>query len=49
MLADILISLGLALSLLASLRPDRRGRLITHTPYNNQYSDASGARQDHLG
>jgi hypothetical protein len=25
------------------------GQLITRRPYNNRYSDASGAREDHLG
>jgi hypothetical protein len=30
-------------------RSGRAGRLITRRPYNNRYSDASGAREDHLG
>ncbi|HYB23660.1 MAG TPA: hypothetical protein VED41_07675 [Solirubrobacteraceae bacterium] len=49
MLVDILISLGVAAALLVSMRPDRKGRLIAHTPYNNRHSDASAARDDHLG
>jgi hypothetical protein len=26
----------------------RAGEFIVHRPYNNRYSDASGARDDHL-
>jgi len=49
MLIAILISLGIALFLLLSLRPDRKGKLIAHTPYNNHHNDASAAREDYLG
>ena len=41
----ILIVVGLGYS----LQTDRKGRQIAHTPYNDRYNDASGARQDHLG
>jgi hypothetical protein len=30
-------------------RSGSTGQLITRRPYNNRYSDASGAREDHLG
>ncbi len=49
MLTAIIISLIVIAPLLLSLQPDRKGRLISHTPYNNRYSDAAGAREDHLG
>jgi hypothetical protein len=29
-------------------RSSRDGQLIVHRPYNNRYSDAAGAREDHL-
>ena len=31
-----------------ALRSGRSGSLITRRPYNNRYSDAAGAREDHL-
>ena len=40
--AVVLTAIGLAQS-------DARGRSIRSHPYNNRYSDASGAREDHLG
>ncbi len=49
MLTAIFISLVVIAPLLLSLRPDRKGRLISRTPYNNRHSDAAGAREDHLG
>jgi hypothetical protein len=41
LLTTLLITAGLAVSL--------RDRLITRHSYNNRYSDAPGAREDHLG
>jgi hypothetical protein len=38
----ILIALGIA------RLSGRNGEMIVHRPYNNRYSDASGAREDHL-
>jgi len=49
MLLAILISLGVALALLTSMRRDSKGTLITHTPYNNPQNDASAARDNYLG
>jgi hypothetical protein len=43
----IIISLLIVVPTIASLHQDPR--LITHTPYNDRHSDATGARQDHLG
>jgi hypothetical protein len=31
-----------------SSRSSQDGELIVHRPYNNRYSDAAGAREDHL-
>jgi len=31
-----------------SSRSSHDGELIVHRPYNNRYSDAAGAREDHL-
>jgi hypothetical protein len=49
MLTPTIISLIIIAPVLLSLQPDRKGRLISHTPYNNRNSDASGAREDHVG
>jgi hypothetical protein len=46
---QVIITLLIVGGLGYSLQTDRRGRQITHTPYNNRYNDASGAREDHLG
>jgi hypothetical protein len=32
-----------------ALRTTHSGDIITPRPYNNRYSDAAGAREDHLG
>jgi hypothetical protein len=47
MLLAIIITLIIVVALGASLQTDRKGRLISRTPYN--YNDASGAREDHFG
>jgi len=40
----------IALGALARLRfSGSTGEPISRTPYNNRYSDASAAREDHLG
>lgn len=49
MLSAIFITVTIAVSLSYGLRAERRGGLIARRPYNNRYSDAPGARQDHLG
>jgi hypothetical protein len=49
MLLAIIITLIIVVALGASLQTDRKGRLISRTPYNNRYNDASGAREDHFG
>jgi hypothetical protein len=49
MLLSIIIALIIVAALGASMQPDRKSRLISRTPYNNRYNDASGAREDHLG
>jgi hypothetical protein len=41
--ALIVYALGL------SVRGGRRGPLIAEHGYNNRYTDATGARRDHLG
>ena len=45
---SILITLLVVAVLGCSLRSGRSGELIVRRPYNNRYSDASGARDDHL-
>lgn len=48
----IAITAIVATTILATLGRTRRsrrdGQLIVHRPYNNRYSDAAGAREDHL-
>jgi hypothetical protein len=44
---SILITLIVVAVLGYSLRSGRSDDLIVHRPYNNRYSDASGARDDH--
>jgi len=47
MLVAILISVVVAAALLLAIQPDRKGRLITRTPYNNPHGGAAGARDDY--
>jgi hypothetical protein len=49
MFIDILITLVFTIGLGAALRRGGSGGLIARRPYNNRYSDAAGAREDHLG
>ncbi len=49
MLTAIIITLLVVATLACGLRSGRAGTLIARRPYNNRYSDASGAREDHLG
>ncbi|HEY2142193.1 MAG TPA: hypothetical protein VGG98_09060 [Solirubrobacteraceae bacterium] len=44
MLASIIVALVILAALANAFRPGRRGDIITSRPYNNRYSDASGAR-----
>jgi hypothetical protein len=48
-LSPITITLVIVALLGYALRSGRAGGLILSRPYNNRYSDASGAREDHLG
>jgi hypothetical protein len=41
----IIVALLIIVPTLAALHPD--GRLISHTPYNDRHSDATGARENH--
>jgi hypothetical protein len=49
MLTAIAVTIIVAGAIGYSMRDGRKGLLISRTPYNNRYNDASGARQDHLG
>ncbi|HXD53386.1 MAG TPA: hypothetical protein VN618_01400 [Solirubrobacteraceae bacterium] len=49
MLLGILITIFLTLGLGAAFRRQGEGGLIARRPYNNRYSDASAAREDHFG
>jgi hypothetical protein len=49
MLTSILVPLALVALLAGALRSRRNGGLIASRPYNNRYSDATGARDDRFG
>jgi hypothetical protein len=50
MLTAIIVTLIITSGLGYALRTDGgRSGLIARRPYNNRYSDAPGAREDHLG
>ncbi len=49
MLIDILVTLMFTVGLGAAVRQRARGGLIARHTYNNRYSDASAARDEHLG
>lgn len=49
MLISIIVTGIVAGALGYALGQGQGGDLITSRPYNNRYSDAPGARQDHLG
>jgi len=49
MLTSIIVTLLVVAALGYGLRSERTGTLILRRPYNNRYSDAAGAREDHLG
>jgi len=49
MLAIIIVTLLILAALSYALRADGTDSLIVRRPYNNRYSDASGAREDYLG
>ena len=46
---QVIVTLLIVVGLGYSLQTDRKGRQIAHTPYNDRYNDAAGARDDHLG
>lgn len=48
MLTSIVVTLLIVSALGYALGAERAGGLIVHRPYNNRYSDAAGAREDHL-
>jgi hypothetical protein len=48
MLSAIIVTSFIIFSLGYALRGDRNGVTIRRRPYNNRYSDASGAREDAL-
>ncbi len=48
MITAIIVTIIITAALGCALRAGRGGELISHRPYNNRYSDASGAREDHL-
>jgi hypothetical protein len=48
--AIVITLIAIAIAVLGyAPRSGHAGQLITRRPYNNRYSDASGAREDHLG
>jgi len=47
MLIAIIVTLLVAALLGFALRSGRTGEMILRRPYNNRYSDASGARDDY--
>jgi hypothetical protein len=49
MLTSITVTILVVAALGYGLRSGRNSRSIVRRPYNNRYSDASGAREDHLG
>jgi hypothetical protein len=49
MFAAIIVTLLILAALGYARRADDTDSLIVRRPYNNRYSDASGAREDHLG
>jgi hypothetical protein len=49
MLTSIIITVLVVATLGYGLRPRRSDASILRRPYNNRYSDAAGAREDHLG
>jgi hypothetical protein len=49
MLTALLLTAYLVVGLAYAMGTRRGGDIITERPYNNRYSDATGARQDHLG
>jgi hypothetical protein len=49
MLIAIAVTVTIAYALGYALHGGRQGPLIARHGYNNRYSDASAAREDHLG
>jgi hypothetical protein len=48
MLTSIAVTALILATLAYGLRSQRSSKSIVRRPYNNRYSDASGAREDHL-
>jgi hypothetical protein len=49
MFGSLIVIVAFLLALASALSSDGRGGIITARPYNNPYSDATGARENHLG
>jgi hypothetical protein len=49
MLTAISITVFLIVGLGYAIGSGRGDEIISRTPYNNRYNDASAAREDHLG
>ena len=49
MFTSIIVTAVIAGALGYGLRSSRGEDIIVRHPYNNRHSDASGAREDHLG
>jgi hypothetical protein len=49
LLESIIVALIVAWGLTDAMRASRTGNSIPRRPYNNRYSDATGAREDWLG
>lgn len=47
MLTALLITMLIVAALAYGLRAEREGEMIPRHPYNNRYSDAPAAREDH--
>jgi hypothetical protein len=49
MFGSLIVIVAFLVALASALNSDGRGDVITARPYNNPYSDATGAREDHVG
>jgi hypothetical protein len=49
MLTALLLTAYLVVGLAYAMGSRRGGDIISERPYNNRYSDAAGAREDHFG
>jgi hypothetical protein len=49
MFGSLIVIVAFLVALASALNSGGRGDIITARPYNNRYSDATGAREDHVG